>query len=153
MDFEWERWRVHVASAQEYLKGCKQILTAENFVEVLERLPEAYRHIGVEGNADNSALNKESLLGLLRVLPVAWSGDFYVTSHLWPERKHAGLFVYMNVFKNSYRLTLSFADETVYFKLAKRDGLRYKGFMAGEAVIVDQEDMGQIEKLLQLMED
>jgi len=153
MSFDWERWQIHVAAAQEYLKGCKQILTAENFNEVLERLPPAYRNINVVGNADDSALNKDSLLGLIRILPVAWHCDFFITSYPWDKQAHSGLFVSIGLFKNGYRLTLSFADETVFFKLSKRHELHYKGFMTGEAVIVDQEDMGQIEKLMQMMED
>lgn len=153
MDFDWERWQTHVAVVKEYLNECSQTLTAEDFTSVLERLPPAYRAITVAGNADASALNRESLFGLIRVLPVLWGCDFLVNSYLWYERKHAGLFIHTNLFKNGYRLTLRFADETVYFKLSKRHELHYKSFLNGEAVIIDQEDMAQIEKIMQMMED
>lgn len=153
MNFDWVSWETHVAAADVYLEGCNQILTAENYTEVFKRLPTEYQCINVVGNSDDSALNNASLLGLIRVLPVARDCDFYVTSYLWPERKHAGLFVNLCLFKNGYRLTMSFADETVYFKMSKRCGMHYKCFMTGNAVIMDQADMQQIEKLLQMMED
>lgn len=153
MNFDWATWQVHVDAAEKYLNTCSQILTAENFDSALECLPNEYRCINIVGNLDDSGLNKESLLGLIRVLPVALHCDFFVTSYPWDKQPHAGLFVSIGLFLNGHRLTLSFADQTVFFKLSKRKVMHYKGFMTGEAVIVDQEDMGQIEKLLQMMVD
>ena len=152
MNFEWPQWEGIVSVVGEYLNVRGPILTSENFNDVVDLLPSDFRGINVTGNADDSALNNESLRGLISALPIARHNDFIITSYPWAKRPEAGLFLNLILFKNGQRLALSFADDTVYYKVSRRTGMRYSAYTCGEVTIPAACDLNVLEKLLNLLE-
>lgn len=156
MKIDWQAWEPRVEAVEAYVNSLHllgAVMSEQNFEEVLKLLPNEYNCITIVGHTDDSGLNAWSVIGLVRCLPLIALGDYFVTSYTWDKQPHAGRFANLCLFKNNHRLLLSFADDTVFFKVSKRSGLHYKGFSSGEATIIDREDMGQIEKLVEMMED
>lgn len=165
MNINWEDWKQHYVAACEYLNDMPAVLSAADYENTLNVLPYAYRYtINILGQTTDGGLNKDSLLGFVRVLPILRNYDFAVTAEeaCNPQidlSKYQGRYLAVHLFNGSGRcLTLWIEGTTILFKTRERTEKQI-GYSTiknpkslGTLEIIDYADIGMIEKVLNLLQ-
>lgn len=127
-NFDWAAWRCTCAKVSVYLEACDEMLQESDFTSVLEFLPHDFRFIDLTGRDDNDGVNRDSLMTLVRILPVIKFTDYVVVGHTWKQKPGTGLYPSIALFKNGERVILTCAANFVWMKYASQpEGeVRYK---------------------------
>ena len=137
----WKEWNESIADALAYLNSCEAVLTQVQFEKAVDLLPGDYPMLNFVGDLDASKdLNRDSFAGILRLLPFATLGDFFLTSCQNQSRPNDGKFSTLTVLKNDYRVELRAHEDYLSAMLSERNGpVRYKRFHMKEYSFTDTE--------------